>query len=218
LRCGTVAGRTPQESTGGAAMTLRIQPLRVALLSIALAAPAMATMIPAPDVTPPGNQPTPPPAQNPITATAHTQTEGLAYLIEIDQQQLALARQARTKVSDQKIRDLANKILTDLSQNLDITRLLAVDAKAKLVDTTEITASRAADKTALDALGKIDKATYGAEYLKTLVADYTANLDLIDKRLLTEATDERIKDHLQATRTLMAAHLGRAQEMQSSGK
>lgn len=189
---------------------------RVMLLAVALVTTAAATTPTPPTTTNP--PPTPPPAQVPVTAAANTQTEVLAYLIAIDEHLVAMAEQALTKKLEPKLRELALSLRADSRETLAVTRALVVDAKVTLVDTTTVTASREQDRTDLEQLGKVPDADYGSAFLKALIAKDGYALDLIDKRLLADATDERIVQHMQALRTRIAAHQLRAQELQSAGK
>ena len=197
-------------------MTHRPFPIRTMLLSLAIAMPAAATTTtPSTSLAPP---PPTPPAQVPATAAANTQVEVLGFLIAIDEQLASMAEQATKRPVDPKVRELALQVTTELRPNAAITRALAVDAKAKLVDTTDITNSRAQAKIALDLLGKVDDANYGSEFLKVFATESSKALDLIDKRLLTDTTDQRVLDHLRASRTLIAAQRLHAQELQATGK
>jgi putative membrane protein len=194
--------------------TLRLRPL-IVCAAIGLSTIAGATTTPSTSLAPP---PPTPPAQVPETAAAHTQVEVLAYLNAIDDQLIALAQQALTKKIDREFRDQAMLVLTEMQQNEAMTRALAIEAKDKLLDTTDIKASREQAKNELEQLNKVEDAKYGSEFLKAMIAADGKALDLIDKRLLADAEDERIKEHLQATRTHIAAQMLRAQEVSSSGQ
>jgi putative membrane protein len=186
------------------------------LLAAALVTTAAATTPTPPTTTNP--PPTAPPAQVPATAAANTQTEVFAYLIAIDEHLIAMAEQALTKKLEPKLRELALSVRADSRENLAVTRALVVDAKATLVDTTTVTASREQGRTELEQLGKVPDADYGSEFLTALIAKDGYAMDLIDKRLVSDATDERMVQHIQASRTRIAAHQLRAQELQSAGK
>lgn len=180
-------------------------------LSLASAAPPPTTI-----AVPAFPLPTHPPEL--VTAAAHTQSEVLAYLVAIDEQLLDMAGQALAKQIDPQIRDLATQVQDESRQDRDDTRALAADARIPLVDTTEVTTSRHEGRRDLEELGRLDEADYGSRFLRALIAADTDALDLIDKRLITDATDERVIRHLRASRTRIAAHLLRAQELQSAGK
>ena len=179
---------------------------------------SLASVQPAAAITAPREFPLPTHPPELITAAAHTQSEVFAYLIAIDEQLLAMAEQALAKQIDPDIRELAVRMQTELGENLDATRALAVEAKVTVVDTTEVQASRDEGRTGLEELGKLDEADYGSRFLRAMIAADTSALDLIDKRLITDAGDDRVVKHLRGWRTLLAAHLLRAQELQSAGK
>lgn len=187
----------------------------IATMLMTAALPAMATKTPSTSLAPP---PPTPPAQVPATAAANTQVEALAFVIALDEGLADLAEQALGRPVQSDIRELALTASADLRAHASITRELAVDAKAKLVDTTETKASRDQSRLVLEELAKAKDADYGTEFLKTLIAEDGKALDLLDKRLIAQATDDRIAKHMQATRTKIAGHQLRAQELQSSGK
>jgi hypothetical protein len=144
--------------------------------------------------------------------------EALGFLIALDEQLAATAEQALRKKIDPDIRDLAVQASADLRTNVALTRALAADEKITLVDTTEITTSRAQSTIALENLGKVEDAKYGSEFLKALISAGDKAVDLIDKRMWDANDDDRILKHLQKSRGILAGSVARAKELQSLGK
>lgn len=159
------------------------------------------------------------PGQTNLTAPEPAaEAEALSFLQVIDQQETAVAEQARGKKLDVAVRNFARVLRSEHADNLAQTRALAAEAGIKLLDTPDVAIQRDKGKATLVQLAKLDGADYASAFLEAMIAGHTEALALIDSRLLPAATEPDIKAHIEATRIRIAAHLGKAQELKSAGK
>lgn len=193
----------------------------VAVLALGLAGPVVAQIVPAGDPRAP-----PSPTLDPTTkarpsanAAAHSRNEVLAYVVAIDDRGYAIALQGRDRRLDGDIRTFAATMLTEHRDNRAKTRALAAELMLPLVETTDVRSRNELGGSELAALGKASDNDYPARFLDAVAEFDTDAIDLIDKRLRSDAADDpRIIAHLDATRTRLSAQLLRANELRSSGK
>ncbi len=153
------------------------------------------------------------------TAAAGSAAEAMAFLIAVDEFEVAAATQARGRKLDPAIAAYADMLLTDHRNHLTQTRAIAHAAGVVPVDTADVQARRTSNRAQLAQMAKTtDDADYGSGFIDAMATSHADVLDLIDKRLNTFVTDDRLKAHLQATRIAVATHLEHAQELQSASK
>jgi hypothetical protein len=193
----------------------------IAVLALGLSGSALAQVVSSGDPSAP-----PSPTLDPTTTTrpsanaaAHSRNEVLAYVVAIDDLGYSIALQGRDRRLDGDIRSFAASMLTEHRDSRMKTRALAAELNLPLVDTTDVRSRRDLGGSELDALGKASDNDYPARFLDAVTEFDTNAIDLIDKRLRSDAADDpRITTHLDATRTRLAAQLLRANELRSAGK
>ena len=167
----------------------------------------------APDAMPPGSAM--PDATDPAAGTA-APGEALAFLVVVNEHEIAAAEQARDKQLDAKVRAYADMLHADHSKNLAETRAVADSAGAAVTDTPDVDAQRQKGKDELEQLGGLEGDAYAKAYLDAMVKGHNDALVLIDTRLVPAATDEAIKQHLNTTRDAIAKHLEEAKQLQAA--
>ncbi|MGY0556700.1 MULTISPECIES: DUF4142 domain-containing protein [unclassified Lysobacter] len=162
------------------------------------------------------------PTNTPDTAKAQagekaaTPGETLAWLIAIDQYEITAASQAIEKQVDSEVGAYADAMHTVHRRNLSQTRALADSSGVDITDSEPLKTYRGETKKALTQLGTMEGEQYAAAYLAAMVDSHTDALALIDEHLETMA-EGAIREHLQATRDIVAEHREHAQQLQGDG-
>ncbi|KAB7769144.1 DUF4142 domain-containing protein [Xanthomonas maliensis] len=168
--------------------------------------------------TAPAESPTPTPA--PISgAGASEPAKGdagaLGVLAAIDENEIALAKQAIAQDLGGATDEFAKQLLHDHQANLEKTQALGAS------DSPRAEAMRAKGKAAIEALSQTltlpdGKDAYRNAFLRTMVIDHGDTIKILDAELLPAAQTEPVKQHLQETRRVVAAHFERAHAVSSS--
>ncbi len=190
------------------------------LLFWSLASPALA-QVPAGDPSAPPSPtlaPTTTQAPSP-TAAAHTRSEVLAYLIAIDEVGVALGRIGRDRRADPQVRALAADLFRVHQADISRVRALGTETGIAPVVTSDVRTREGLGGTDLDALNRAADIGFDARFLDAVAEFHRDAVDLIDKRLVSDAGDDkRVLDHLQATRSWISDLMARAQALRSQGK
>ncbi|MBB5863817.1 DUF4142 domain-containing protein [Xanthomonas sp. 3058] len=139
----------------------------------------------------------------------------LGVLAAIDENEIALAKQAIEQDLGGATAEFAQQMLHDHQANLEKTK--ALGAK----DSSRADAMRAKGKAAVEALAKTltlpdGKDAYRNGLLSTMVSDHGDTLKIIDSELLPAAESAPVKQHLEETRRVVSAHFERAHAVSSS--
>lgn len=166
-------------------------------------------------IDPPGTTATADPATSP-TDTSPTAPEGeaLAFLVAVNEHEIAAAEQARTKGVEGKVLEFADMLHTEHSRNLAETRALA-DRTGGTTHTQDIDALETNGRGELDKLGALTGEAYAPAYVDAMVKGHTDALATIDGRLLAAVADGPVKEHLTAARATIAKHLEAAKALQA---
>ena len=129
---------------------------------------------------------------------------------EIDQGKLALVRS-----KDVRVRGFAQMMVHDHTQ-ADTNGMIL--AKKESIERERSTTSEqlASDATSATVTLKADPAVeFDKSYVDTQVKEHQAVLDMLDQKLIVNATNHALKSYLAEVRTTVASHLRHAQELQS---
>ncbi|MEG3192586.1 DUF4142 domain-containing protein [Lysobacter sp. D1-1-M9] len=166
--------------------------------------------------------------------------EALALVMAVDEHDIAAAEQARDKDVDGEVREFADMLHTEHTQNLETTRQLMQNtggavgdsaeasadpavrgdvagpqagAMADVGNMPEVQAQRQKGEMVLRDLGAMEGDEYEQAYIDAMVQGHTDALAMLDERL-QGVDDEQIRQHLTMTRDAIASHLERGQELQ----
>ncbi|MGY0798779.1 DUF4142 domain-containing protein [Lysobacter sp. A286] len=142
--------------------------------------------------------------------------ETLAWLIAIDQYEITAASQAIEKQVDDEVGAYADAMHIEHRRNLSQTRALADSSGVDITDSEPLKTYRGETEKTLTQLGTLEGEQYATAYLAAMVDSHTDALALIDEHLETMA-EGAIREHLQATRDIVAAHREHAQQLQGDG-
>jgi putative membrane protein len=149
-------------------------------------------------------QPAPAMSDGQILQVTHVANVG-----EIDQAKLAL-----TKTKDARVRTLAQMMVRDHTQadkkGLALAKRENIEREPS--PTSEQLASDAEGATA--SLKADPAADFDKSYVDTQVKEHQGVLDMIDQKLMVNATNPELKSYLVEVRSAVASHLQHAQQLQ----
>ena len=143
------------------------------------------------------------------------QVEAMAFIVAIDEQEIAAAEQARGKQIDPRIRAYADLLHEEHSANLDQTHALADAARLTLQDDADVAALRTRGQADLERMAALDDDDYAQAYLAAMADGHAQALVLIDQRLLPAAVRPELRQHLTATRSHVDQHWQSAKQLQA---
>lgn len=151
-------------------------------------------------------------AEGKTAAKATGDANALAIVATVDRDEVALAKQAKTKKLSAGATEYAAMIEHDHSANLAETKKLAKDDGAQSAKAGEIKKKDAKKKTEL---APLDGAAYEKAYIDAMVKGHAEVLSKLDNELIPGAQDAAVKAHLKKTRGAVAGHLEKAKALQS---
>ncbi|WP_258522630.1 DUF4142 domain-containing protein, partial [Xanthomonas oryzae] len=139
----------------------------------------------------------------------------LGVLAAIDENEIALAKQAIEQDLGGATGDVAQQMLHDQEANLEQTKSLGA------AESPRAQAMRAKGKAAVEALSKTltlpdGKDAYRNAFMRTMVIDHGDTIKIIDSELLPAAESAPVKQDLEQTRRVVSAHFERAHAVSSS--
>lgn len=148
-----------------------------------------------------------------VSAADQAQVAALAFIVAIDEQEVAAAEQARGKNIDAGIRAYADLLHEEHSSNLDQTHAIADSTRLVLRDDADVMAYRSRGMADLERMAALDGDEYADAYLTAMADGHAEALALIDQRLLPAATRPQLRQLLMATRAQVEQHLQAAKEL-----
>ncbi|MEA9738925.1 DUF4142 domain-containing protein [Xanthomonas campestris pv. raphani] len=162
----------------------------------------------------------PEPTAAPVSGTGATELAkgdggALGVLAAIDENEIALAKQAIAQDLGGANDEFAKQMLHDHEANLEKTKALGA------TDSPRADAMRAKGKAAVDALEKTltlpdGKDAYRNAFMRTMVTDHADTIKILDAELIPAAETGPVKAHLEETRRVVSAHFERAHSVSSS--
>ncbi|OQP81010.1 hypothetical protein IA54_021475 [Xanthomonas phaseoli pv. syngonii LMG 9055] len=139
----------------------------------------------------------------------------LGVLAAIDNNEIALAKQAIEQDLGGATGEFAQQMLHDHEANLEKTKSLGAS------ESPRAQAIRAKGKAAVEALSKTltlpdGKDAYRNAFMRTMVIDHGDTIKIIDSELLPAAESAPVKQHLEETRRVVSAHFERDHAVSSS--
>lgn len=162
----------------------------------------------------------PEPTAAPVSGSGATELAkgdggALGVLAAIDENEIALAKQAVAQDLGGATGEFAQQMLRDHEANLEKTKALGAE------DSPRADAMRARGKAAVEALSKTltlpdGKDAYRNAFMRNMVIDHGDTIKIIDAELLPAAESAPVKQHLEETRRVVSAHFERAHAVSSS--
>jgi len=152
---------------------------------------------------------------------ATTQAEALALVAAVDEHEIRLAEQARSKKVTGDARAYADMMVAHHTPHLAATRKLAGNAGTSGAAAAGDTGGGAAlqslqsmSQQAQAQLAALQGDAYARAYIDRMVLDHQMALQMLDASM-SVATDAKARNHLTATRRTIQQHLDRARELQA---
>ncbi|GAB1595082.1 DUF4142 domain-containing protein [Lysobacter claricitrinus] len=173
-----------------------------------------AATTPAPATTPPADtSTTPPPATTPTAPP--TQAEALATLNAVNDHEIKLAEQAKSKNVTGDVLAYANLMQTEHGKNMADTKALLDKNGGAPADTPAMADMKSKGDAETQQLAALDGDTYAKAYIDAMVNGHQDVLGKLDTMLIPAATDDAVKKHLQMTRDHVQQHLDKAKAIQA---
>lgn len=156
------------------------------------------------------------PTDNASAATAATpsQPEALALLNLVNDHEVKLAEQAKSKKVKGDVAAYADMMKAEHSKNMADTKALLDKNGGAPADTATMTDMKSKGDAETQQLAALDGDAYARAYMDAMVAGHQDTLTRLDSMLIPAATDPAIKQHLQTTRDAVQKHLDKAKEIQ----
>lgn len=152
----------------------------------------------------------------PAAAPAVTDPQIAAIVVAANQVDIDAGELAKTKASDPRVKEFAQRMITDHSgvnqAASDLVTRLGVTPEPNATS-QKLTADGEASRTALQGQSG---AAFDRAYVDGEVAYHQAVLDAIDQTLIPSAQNAELKALLEQTRPAVAAHLDHARQLQTS--
>lgn len=161
-----------------------------------------------------------PPATAPMPASdaAPTQAEALAVVSAVDEHDIKLAEQAKSKHVDGKVMAFANMMTADHGKNMSDTTALLDKNGGMPADSAMLSGLKSKGEAEMTQLAALSGHEYEHAYMDAMVNGHTEVLAKLDTVLIPAATDAAVKAHLQMTRDAVQKHLDMAKSVQASLK
>lgn len=149
--------------------------------------------------------------QKPSNSTlAASDEQALGLLSAINQNEIAVAKEAQKRQLTPNVSDFATMMIKDHTENEDQIRQLGQPS-----DDAAVQAQKSKGEAELAELGKHEH-DYAKAYVDAMVKGHNEALETIDTKLLPAAQSPAVKAHLQQTRTAVSHHLDAAKSLQAS--
>jgi putative membrane protein len=161
----------------------------------------------------------PNPEQKDLTPGKHAdEAEILAYLIAMNEAEVAAAQDAQAKNVDARVMKFAEHMNKDHSKNLEDTQKLASSMDVQPQDTDTVMRFREKAAGIRTDLSRLEGGAFANAYIDYMVRDHQKALELIDENFMKHAKDVQLMDHLKVTRSTVAEHYSQAKSIQDDLK
>ncbi|KTD11303.1 DUF4142 domain-containing protein [Legionella jamestowniensis] len=147
-------------------------------------------------------------------AQAKVDAKILGGLIVLNQNEIAAATEAQRKAANPAVKNYASWMNKAHSQNLQETQNLSRRIGVAPVNGNVAMMLKQKGRQELAMLNRLNGVAFERAYISAMIKDHKAALQLIDHKLLNEATNPLLRRQLEITRTHVAHHLQQAQLIQ----
>lgn len=164
------------------------------------------------------NPATPEQAELQAPAKDATEAEILAYLIVINEGEVAAAQDAIQKNSDPRVVKFAEHMNKDHGRNLENTQKLANSMDVQPQETPSVVRLREKASGIRANLLQLEGGAFSNAYIDYMVRDHSRALDLIDEQFTKNVKSIQLQDHLKVTRSIISEHFAEAKDIQDDLK
>ncbi len=145
---------------------------------------------------------------------AGTDAEALAWVMQVDNNEINAAQEAQKKKISQPVMDYAKMLEKEHSDNLQKTKDMSQSMNEMPAETQSVEDLKAKGNDMLSSLSSMDGMDFERNYIDAMVKGHTEALSMLDNQLIPNAKSADLKNHLTETRQHVAMHLDRAKELQ----
>lgn len=137
----------------------------------------------------------------------------LGWLMVVNQNEIAAAQVAKADKSDSMIRDYADLMIKDHSQNLKDTMAVSKKISLSPLKLNDAVMLKKQGNEELQSLKKLNNAQLGAAYINAMVKDHSEALTTLQKDI-SLVKNPILKQHLETTAAHVSDHLDKAKSIQ----
>ncbi len=138
--------------------------------------------------------------------------EALGWLIVVDENQIDLAKTAKTKKLDPAVIEYADLMIDESTKNLEQTNALSQKLSIPSAKNKDATKLEEKGQEKLKDMSKEDDKKFQKEYIKTMVKGHKDVLDELNDKIEDVSAD--LKDHFKETKTKVESHLEKAKDLE----
>ncbi len=142
--------------------------------------------------------------------------ELVEILMTINKNEVNAAKLALEKTTNPKVKKFAQHMEMDHSKNLMATKAIADELNIQPVPTPLSNTLHEKGKKGLDKLKEMNGKAFDLAYMKEMVTGHQAALEIISKKLIPNAKNPKVEQHLQMTKTTVEQHLELAESTLNS--
>lgn len=148
---------------------------------------------------------------------ANTKKDGevIAWIAAIDSFEIAAAEVASKKTVETPVKDYANTLYTQHTQNLKEVAAISNQIQEAPVETKGLTKFVEGGRKELSKLDPLNDKTFQKAYIDAMVAGHTQALQKVDNDLMKIVTNPELKKHVEATRAMIYHHLVEGKEIKA---
>jgi putative membrane protein len=166
----------------------------------------------------PATTPETPTAQQEMKTMDRAEGEIQAFLVAVDEHEIAAAKDASQKTTNPEVRKYAEMMIRDHEKHLTATQQLTTRMNIQPRETPDIDQLKTEAEAARKRLEGLQGAAFDKAYIEEMVKDHGDALNRIDNHYMKATTDAEFLNHLKKTRTAVAKHHEEAQRIQGTLK
>ena len=144
------------------------------------------------------------------TALTKEDNEALSWVIQLDKNEITASKETLKKSKDAQVRGFANLMIKQHGANLKDTLSMNPKLSKKPVETKDTEMLKEHGQELMKTLSSLKGKEYDAAYMQAMVKGHTSALETLDNDFLNKVQTEKVKTHLEETRTHINHHLQEA--------
>jgi putative membrane protein len=156
----------------------------------------------------------PEPKQNEMKSDMRAEGEIIAFLLAVDQHEVAAGKMANQKSTNANVKQYAETMIRDHTKHLEDTQKLMNNINVQPREAPDIDQTKAEAEAARKKLTSMQGAAFDSAYIDQMVKDHATALDHIDNHYLKATENAQLLNLLRETRTAVAKHHEEAERIQ----
>ncbi|KTD22909.1 Predicted outer membrane protein [Legionella lansingensis] len=153
-------------------------------------------------------------------SAAQNQQDGevIGFLIVLNQNEMAAAKDALNKKVNPKVKSYARMLYNDHSKNLKDTMKISKKIGQSPAQTNKVASLKRKGEKAQASLSSLQDTDFEVAYIDAMVRGHEEALIIIDENLINNVNNPDLKKHLKTTRSHVQQHLNAAKQIQQNLK